>query len=67
MEIHVNDKPHQIAEATTIQALLHQLNLPSQQGIAVAINQEIIPKADWEQIQLHAQDKVMIITATQGG
>lgn len=67
MEVIVNDKPHQCAEKVNIQGLLDQLNLPSQQGIAVAINQAIIPKAEWEKTELSDQDKIMIITATQGG
>ncbi|MGB0522205.1 MAG: sulfur carrier protein ThiS [Flammeovirgaceae bacterium] len=67
MEVIVNDKPHQTAEKINIQELLNQLNLPSQQGIAVAINQAIVPKSEWEHIQLSDQDKIMIITATQGG
>ena len=67
MEVIVNNKPHTLSEKSTIQELLNQLDLPSQQGIAVAINQAIIPKTDWENTQLSNQDKVMIITATQGG
>lgn len=67
MEIIVNSKPHRIDQSINIQELLDRLDLPSQQGIAVAINQCIIPKSDWQEVTLNDQDQVMIITATQGG
>ncbi len=43
------------------------LSLNSQKGIAVAINNEVIPKADWEGYKLSEGDKIMLIQATQGG
>ena len=67
MEIIVNNKPHSFKKKLNIQELLNQLKLPSQEGIAVAINQAVVPKTEWSDVQLADQDKVMIITATQGG
>ena len=67
MEVIVNNKPHKLSKKINVQDLLNQLDLPSQQGIAVAINQAIIPKTDWQITQLSDRDDVMIITATQGG
>lgn len=67
MEVIVNNKPHKLSKKVNIQDLLNQLDLPSQQGIAVAINQSIIPKTAWQETQLSNQDNIMIITATQGG
>lgn len=67
MEIIVNNKPHSFKKELNIQELLNQLKLPSQEGIAVAINQAVVPKTEWSDVQLADQDKVMIITATQGG
>ena len=36
-------------------------------GIAVAINQQVIPKARWADTPLQEQDQILIISATQGG
>jgi sulfur carrier protein len=36
-------------------------------GIAVAVNNQVIPKADWGNTILQDKDSVLIITATQGG
>lgn len=36
-------------------------------GVAAAVNNEVIPKSEWEKHKLSETDKVLIITATQGG
>ena len=36
-------------------------------GIAVAVNEEILPRADWHEYQVKENDNILIITATQGG
>ena len=36
-------------------------------GIAVAVNQNVLTKAEWTQTTLRAGDRVEIVSATQGG
>ncbi|WBV54976.1 sulfur carrier protein ThiS [Chryseobacterium daecheongense] len=36
-------------------------------GIAVALNNRIIPISSWQNTVLQDQDSILIITATQGG
>ncbi|MBI4929377.1 MAG: sulfur carrier protein ThiS [Bacteroidetes bacterium] len=47
--------------------LVQTLNMPSTNGIALAVNEKVIPKMEWENFQLNEDDKVLIIKATQGG
>jgi len=47
-------------------SLIEEFNLPNE-GIAIAINDEVIPKAMWGNIELNENDKILVITATQGG
>jgi len=47
--------------------LLQQLNKEKEGGLALALNQEVIPKALWANTFLNNQDQVLLITATQGG
>jgi len=63
----VNNKLYAVQPETTVAALLQFIQLPSAKGIAIAINNQVIPKIHWEQQLLQSQDKVMIIRATQGG
>lgn len=36
-------------------------------GIAVAVNQNVVPKANWNDTLLQENDTIIIIKATQGG
>ena len=47
--------------------LMQQLNKAEQKGIAVALHQKVIPKERWDRTNLKEEDKITIITATQGG
>ena len=67
MEVLVNNKLYAVQPDTTVAALLQFIALPSAKGIAIAVNNQVIPKAHWDQQLLQAEDKIMIIRATQGG
>ncbi|MFY0252939.1 sulfur carrier protein ThiS [Chitinophaga sp. 30R24] len=67
MEIHVNNKLYAVQPGTTIAALLQFIQLPAQKGIAVAVNNQVIPKSAWEKQSLSTADNITIIRATQGG
>jgi len=47
--------------------MLQQNGFKDTKGIAIAINNEVIPKNSWENHLLREQDNVTIITATAGG
>lgn len=68
MELKINNQNKQFAlDSLTIQALL-DLEIPEKQnGIAVAINNTVIPKTNWNSHQLSEIDDILIISATQGG
>ncbi|HET8828656.1 MAG TPA: sulfur carrier protein ThiS [Pelobium sp.] len=67
MEITVNKQIYQIQPNCDIQQLFSAvLNQPTQ-GLAIAINQKVIPKTQWENHLLHSGDQIIIIKATQGG
>ena len=68
MELKINNQPKQFeAETLTVQALL-DLEFPNKQnGIALAINNSVIPKNEWDTTSLSETDDILIITATQGG
>ena len=67
MNIYFNDKLHQIASGTALQLVINNFIGEKQKGIAVAINDFVIPKQHWQTHLLQADDMVLVITATQGG
>ena len=66
INIKVNKTRHQFERHSSLEFILNVLDI-SINGIAVAINQNIISKADWSTTSLTDGDQIDIITATQGG
>ena len=68
MELKINNQIKQFPlDSLTVQALL-DLEIPEKQnGIALAINNTVIPKSDWNSHFLNPTDDILIISATQGG
>jgi len=50
-----------------LEELIHLELKSNNKGIAVALNQQVIPKDSWSQTPLKENDSILIITATQGG
>ena len=67
MNIRVNDQPRSIALGATLLDLLRELALAERRGVAVAINDMVVPRAGWPTRALAESDRVLVIQATQGG
>ena len=67
MTVHVNNKPVYLEGAQTLLQLLSHIQLKEQKGIAIAINQRIVPRSLWKEAKLNENDSITLIHATQGG
>ena len=67
MEITFNNHTQQIQQQTSVQIIINDLLGEKQKGIAVAVNETVVPKANWDSYMLQHNDKVLVIKATQGG
>lgn len=67
MILWVNKTAQQHEAPLSLLALLEALQKAEQTGIAVAVNNRVIPRNKWELQALQDQDNITIITATQGG
>jgi len=68
MKIHVNGEEKTVRPNLNIHDLLIVLELnPTQSGIAVAVDREVIPKTAWQTTELSENSEVEIIRAVQGG
>ena len=65
MKIKVNNKEVETGANYLLQ-LSQQLELP-QTGIAVAVNNRMVPRSEWEHFVLHENDELIIIKAVCGG
>lgn len=67
MEVHVNHQLQQTEEGTTLSQLLHKLGFEESRGLAIAINDQVVPKTEWDDYALRPDDHITLIRATQGG
>ncbi|PCI96399.1 MAG: thiamine biosynthesis protein ThiS [Flavobacteriales bacterium] len=66
MNITVNNNNQSVKDASSIEAMVVQLEVESK-GIAIAVNQTVISKSEWNKTELKENDNITIIKATQGG
>lgn len=67
MEVQVNHQLQQTEEGASLSQLLNKLGFEESRGLAVAINNEVVPKKLWNDHALRPNDNITIIRATQGG
>lgn len=67
MKVFVNNQTIETEDGTALFSILQQQGIAAQKGIAVAVNNAVVPRSAWEKSVLHPNDKITIIRATQGG
>ncbi|MGJ8646834.1 MAG: sulfur carrier protein ThiS [Marinomonas colpomeniae] len=65
MNIILNDVPYEFS-GNTLKDLLSALE-KEEQGIAIAIDQQVIPKSQWQSTQLIERSQVFIFESIAGG
>lgn len=66
MKIEVNGEVCEVEFSATLNSIVTD-RVSDTRGIAVAINNSVVSKAEWDKTTLKENDKVLLITATQGG
>jgi len=67
MNIIINGHATDLPDNSAISDVLKHIQQTQTGGIAVAINDMVIPKGKWATHQVAEGDKVLIIKASQGG
>ena len=65
--VFVNNKSCTLEANSSLNIPLEQNGITNQKGIAVAVNNAVVPKTEWQSKILNENDKITIIKATQGG
>lgn len=65
--IYINDKAHVFEQERSLTDLFKDLNMDVAKGIAVAVNNKVIPRSEWNDHKINTNDKLLLIKATQGG
>jgi sulfur carrier protein len=62
----VNGEAHEFAAGASVAKVVATLASPTG-GVAVAVNDAVVPRSAWESTTLQDGDRVEVLTAVQGG
>lgn len=63
----VNSESHACSEGDSLWQVMEGLKYTQQQGIAVAVNNQVISKSKWTEYNMQMNDEIIVVTAAQGG
>ena len=63
MQLRVNDEERQLPDGSTVADVVGD----RARGVAVAVNQTVVPRSAWQAATLNHGDRVEILEAHQGG
>ena len=66
MNIKVNNKEMIVPEGSSLSQLSQTLKLP-EKGVAIAVNNQMIPRQNWLDKKLAENDQIVVIKAACGG
>ena len=67
IEVSINQQQFSFPDSGTLADVLPLLQIGQADGIAIALNEVVIPRGEWERHVLRDADRVFVIRATQGG
>ncbi|MER6984738.1 sulfur carrier protein ThiS [Streptomyces carpinensis] len=66
MNISLNGEPREFSPGTALDTVVQSLT-PAPSGVAAALNETVVPRAQWSSTPLADGDRVEVLTAVQGG
>ena len=67
MVCYVNNSAHEATDNQPLGDLLLALGQAQTRGLAVAVNDAVVPRAEWASHAVQPHDRILLIRATQGG
>ena len=67
MEVTINQQLITLNLQSTLAQALQDYGVSHAKGIAIAVNEAVIPQRQWDTTVLHPNDRIVIIKAAQGG
>ncbi len=65
--IRVNGEPREVRAGTTVAVVLEELGIQARRGVAVAVDGEVVRRAEWESVELDEGARVEVVQAIGGG
>jgi sulfur carrier protein len=68
VSVTINGEERELAAPATVANLIASLeNAPEGRGVAVAVEGEVVPRAQWPSTELRDGAKIEVVVAVQGG
>ena len=68
LRVTINGEDRELPAGATVASVIASLhNAPEGRGVAVALEGEVVPRAQWPSTELHDGAKVEVVVAVQGG
>lgn len=67
MNVFCNSEAFAIEHNATLNDFLISQSMDKKKGIAVAVNNTVVKRPEWNSFELNENDKILIISATKGG
>ena len=67
IEVIVNDETLSLVESCTVASLIRHLSIKDKNTVAVAVNDQVVVRSNWNNHKLCQRDKVMMFAPIQGG
>jgi sulfur carrier protein len=68
LQVTINGEDRKFPAGATVASVIASLdNAPEGRGVAVAVEGEVVPRAQWTSTELHDGAKVEVVVAVQGG
>lgn len=66
IEVYLNGKRTRVRPVITVEGVVTQMR-SDPRGVAVALNEEVVPRSRWAATRLTHGDRIEVLVATQGG
>jgi thiazole synthase len=68
IRVEINGETRELGDGATIADALQAAGAePGRRGVAIALDGEVVPRAEWRQTELRAGQRVEVVAAVQGG
>lgn len=64
--IQLNQTPTTLERPMTLAQMLDELSIPPR-GVALAMNQTVVPRTQWDSTAINDQDRIQLFQAIAGG
>lgn len=65
--IYINDQSYPLEGSPSLNNLFAALQINISKGVAIAVNNTVISKSEWDKYEVKQNDRILMIKATQGG